>query len=163
MGAHPKSTLVARSHLLWCVSCIPIGGGVPRASTSLSTRSSRGHLQPPQKPNAAAEHVAQVRCHAGCPWALEVAARGARYLRLEPSPCNNVMAPDLLRPAGPRLPRRLLRVRWICPKIRRGFKVDSSDSVSSAIRIHLRLRCSQYLLPREDLHPRYDSAYALCV
>ena len=42
----------------------------------------------PQKPNAAAEHVAQVRCHAGCPWALEVAARGARNLRLEPSPCN---------------------------------------------------------------------------
>ena len=63
-------------------------GGVPRASTSLSTRSSRGHLQPPQKPNAAAEHAAQVRCHAGCPWALEVAARGARNLRLEPSPCN---------------------------------------------------------------------------
>ena len=66
----------------------------------------------------------------------------------------DVMAPDLLRPAGPRLPRRLLRVRWICPKIRRGFKVDSSDSVSSAIRIHLRLRCSQYLLPREDLVSR---------
>ena len=85
---------------------------------------------------------------------MEVAARGARNLRLEPSPCNNVMAPDLLRPAGPRLPRRLLRVRWICPKIRRGFKVDSSDSVSSAIRIHLRLRCSQYLLPREDLVSR---------
>ena len=53
-----------------------------------------------------------------------------------------------------RLPRRLPRVRWICPKIRRGFKVDSSDSVSSAIRIHLRLRCSQYLLPREDLVSR---------